>query len=52
MSSSASGYHLAFLIAAVFAALAAAVGTAFLRVGGRRAFEDATVMVDAAACAA
>jgi hypothetical protein len=29
------GYHVAFLCAAVFAAMAAAVGTTFLRVDGR-----------------
>jgi EmrB/QacA subfamily drug resistance transporter len=34
------GYHLAFLVAAVFAATAAAVGTTFLRVDGRRVADD------------
>jgi EmrB/QacA subfamily drug resistance transporter len=34
------GYHLAFLVAAVFAVTAAAVGTAFLRVDGRRVAND------------
>ena len=34
------GYHVAFLIAAVFAAVAAAVGTTCLRVDGRRVAGD------------
>jgi hypothetical protein len=46
------GYHLAFLIAAMFAALAAAIGSAFLRVDGRQVAEDANDMVDEAARAA
>ncbi len=45
------GYHLAFLVAAVFAALAAAVGTAFLRVDGRQAVADGAPAFDLAASA-
>jgi EmrB/QacA subfamily drug resistance transporter len=40
------GYHLAFLIAAVFAATAAAIGTTFLRVDGRRPANDGDDVLD------
>jgi MFS family permease len=45
------GYHAAFLVGAVFAAAAAAIGSAFLRVGRQAAAEDGGVSLGQGAAA-